>query len=338
MKTLDIELWGGQIRGEAPNHGTRVAKVSVPRAIALRDRFVHGYARFAPTCRAVDEPGVALIAIDEDSGAPAGVACLRARPDRHVAAIVGRHDRCDLYLASNDRLALRQLAVIVSPVEDWRAGSADVSYRIIDLRTHDGMIDEESRPLRGLRSEGPAIVRCGGHVIFALPLGDPTDWPESAEDAWSYLPERIYFDELVHPPDGSIVRPPLDRHITVVTRTGGPRHTGMKLVSKADLAGRLDLVGPAIAGTLDIGHAALRDGVLLGRYDRCNGAPILADHSLSRVHALLVHVDDRLLLIDTASTNGTRRVGGDDARLIELVADTDLELGDDTRARWTWVS
>ncbi|MBA3820316.1 MAG: hypothetical protein H0X17_15595, partial [Deltaproteobacteria bacterium] len=105
-----------------------------------------------------------------------------------------------------------------------------------------------------------------------------------------------------------------------------------------DVAGTLQLVGPDSRGTLAIGHAALRDGVLLGRYARCNGALLASDGSLSRVHALLLHADDRLLMIDTASSCGTRRVGGADARVLELSAGGELELGTETRVRWTWAS
>ncbi|MDQ3368002.1 MAG: hypothetical protein M3680_21460 [Myxococcota bacterium] len=346
MKTVSIEFWAGQLRGGGPNNATRIAAFPpAPAAVGtfdVRAAFVEAYARFAPVCRAVDEPGVAVLAIDEVSGMPAGIVCVRARVDRHVVAIVGRHDRCDLFLASKAALALRQLAVVVSPVRSWGAGSSDVTFRILDLRTTDGMRDEEHRELRGLRAEGAAIVRCAGYLVLALPLGDATDWPASGADAWAYLPERVYFDELVHPADGSAVHPPAkwhrSDHTTVVTRTHGPREPGMQLVVGDDLAGTLQLAGPESRGTLAIGHAALRDGVLLGRYARCNGAALASDGSLSRVHALLLQADDRLLMIDTASSFGTRRVGDADARVLELTSGSELELATETRVRWTWTS
>jgi hypothetical protein len=269
-----------------------------------------------------------------------GMACLRARVDRHVTAIVGRHDKCDLYIEGNNRLALRQLAVVLAPVTDWRAGTSTVSFRILDLRTTEGMIDEEGRSLRGLRSEGPAMVRCGGYAIYALPLGDPTDWPASASDAWACMPQRVYHDELVRVPDASIVRELAAprAHITRVTRTAGPRDTGMQLVSGRDLAGRLSLRGAWGHGAIEIGHEALREGVLIGRYARCAGFELSDETTLSRVHALLVLVDDRLLVIDLASTNGTHEVDRPDARVIELVGETELELGGATCVRWSWSS
>lgn len=341
MKTLTVEHWAGQIRGAGRNHATRIAPAVTLAGPDLRALFVGAYPAFAERCRAVDEPGVALVAVDERTGDAMAMACLRARVDRHVTAVVGRHDRCDLYLERDDRLALRQLVVVLDPVRDWRAGASDVSFRILDLRTAEGMRDEEGRTLRGLRCEGPAMVRCGGYVIYALPLGDPTDWPASASEAWDCMPERVYHDELARVPEASIVRPlvpAFSRGSTVVTRVAGPRDTGMHLVSGRDHAGRLVVRSARGSVAIDIGHQALREGVLLGRYPRCDGPWLSDEESLSRVHALLLLVGDRLLVIDLASTNGTRRIGGADARVLELVGDIELELGTTVSARWTWSS
>lgn len=339
MKTIVSEHWAGQLRGHQPNGGTRIASVVQLARPDLRALFEHAYPAFAAACRAVDEPGLALVAIDERSGRASGLTCLRARVDRYVTAIVGRHDRSDLFIAGEERLALRQLAVVLDPVHDWRAGSAEVSFRMLDLRTAEGMIDEEGRPLRGLRSEGPAVVRCGGYVIYALPLGDPTDWPASASLAWEYMPERVYHDELARIPDASVVRPMVvpGRHATrIVTRTSGPRTTAMRLVSGQDLAGRLVVRSSRGSMALDVGHQALREGVLIGRYPRCDGRWLDDEPSLSRVHALLLRVGDRLLAIDVASTNGTRFSGGSDARVLELRHGAEMELGESVVARWRW--
>lgn len=342
MKTLSIALWSGPRSGGSPNTATRVVPMTRaalpspdPRAL-----FVHAYPQFAERCRAVDEPGMALIAVDTLTGAPTGMVCIRARVDRYVSAVVGRHSQCDLVLTGDERLALRQLAVVLAPVREWQAGRADVSFRILDLRTSEGMLDEHGRPLRGLRTEGPAIMRCAGYALYALPLGDPTDWPESADDAWACLPERVYFDELARVPDASIVRPlgSHAHHTTVVTRLRGPLDTAMPLVADRDLAGRLFVTGAFGQGAIEIGYQALRDGVLLGRYARCDGHGYCADDSMSRVHALLLLVDDRLHVIDLASTNGTREVGRLDARIIELVGNGELVLGSHTRVRWCWSS
>ena len=220
-------------------------------------------------------------------------------------------------------------------------------YRVLDLRTGDGLLDEDGRKLRGLRAEGPSILRCGGYTLFMLPLGDPTDWPAAGDDAWSGLPERVYFDELEHCAGGSLPRLRLPRAgvtQSVVFRTQGPRDTGMRLVGGGPaIAGVLEIHGAHRRVALEIGHEALRDGVLIGRYERCDGTEATDDPSLSRVHALLVHIDDKLVMIDTASFNGTRTIDaagteGERARLLELDGDRELRLGKGTRVSWRWLS
>ncbi|HWO25224.1 MAG TPA: FHA domain-containing protein [Kofleriaceae bacterium] len=343
MKTIGVSLWDGQERGGG-NHRTVMRPAVRPRA-GMRELFESAYPKFAPACRAVDEPGIAIVAVDESTGRAAGLVKLLARVQRPTAAIVGRHDRCDLFLAGSDRLALRQLAIVLSPVHNWERGSSSVRYRVLDLKTQDGMIDEEGRELRGLRAEGPAFLRCGGYAIFILTLGDPTDWPDQPSDAWQMIPERVYFDELERCPDSSMARirhlprersrRDFDTHHSVVMRTVGPRDTGARLVGADDAAGTLEIIGPHRRTTLAVGHGTLNDGLLLGRYQRCDAVDP-DDASLSRVHALLLHDHDRLLMIDTASFNGTRVSGESDARVIVIDRDLEIVLGRKTRARWRW--
>ena len=348
-RTIGVDLWAHQLRGHGPN--TRTIAYSVPKVPVarreLRELFVAAYRVFADACRAIEEPGLAIVAVHEASGKPQGMVKLMARVERHVAAIVGRHDRADLYLTASADLALRQLAILLEPVSSWRREDTGVRYRVLDLRTSSGFFDEHDRGLRGMRCEGPALLRCAGHALFLLPLGDPTDWPARGEDAWDCLPERVYFDELTRVPDGSFTRMPVNVHAvrqSVIIRTAGPHDTarsfatGERMVARGVAAGMLELIGPHLGGEIEIGHDELRDGVLLGRYERCASAAIADDASLSRVHALLIQVDDRLLLVDTASSNGTRVVGDHRARVIELDGATELQLGRATRLRWRYVS
>jgi hypothetical protein len=355
MKTVGVDLWGDQIRGTGNNNVTCLRPSSTSRLRrGFRELFIGAYDSFASRCRDVGEPGIALIAVDEASGRAMGLVRLLARVQRHVAAIVGRHDECDLFLNAHARLALRHLAVVLDPVSDYRAG-ANVRYRVLDLRTSDGFSDENDRPLRGLRCEGPGMVRCGGYALFIMPLGDPTDWPASASDAWAFLPERVYFDELERGAmgsvrriaggtpvsDGSPVPAPINSAVThrsLIIRTHGPRDTSDGGLGNGDIAGTLELIGPKNRGTIRIGHDELHDGVLIGRYARCNNAQLADDPSLSRVHALLIQIEDAIVAIDTASLNGTRESNQPKARLIQLFGDTELVLGTATRARWHWMS
>jgi hypothetical protein len=350
MKTVGVDLLGDQVRGDGNNNVTCLRPSTAPKLRKnFRELFVGAYESFVDRCREVSEPGIAVVAVDELSGRSMGLVRLLARVQRHVAAIVGRHDECDLFLNAHARLALRHLAVVLDPVLDWRA-CANVRYRVLDLRTTDGFSDERDRPLRGVCCEGPGLLRCGGYALFIMPLGDPTDWPADPNDAWAFLPERVYFDELERHPLGSVPRarrtPPAAAgfhnaatHRSMIIRTHGPRDTSDgSLVESGDIAGTLELVGPRNRGTIRIGHDELRDGVLIGRYARCNNAQLADDPSLSRVHALLLQVDDAIVAIDTASLNGTREANHPKARLIQLLGDTELILGTATRARWHWLS
>jgi hypothetical protein len=338
-KTIGIDLWAGQARG---GHNVATCYRPAPRiaqAKSMRELFVGAYAKLSALCREVDEPGLALLAVDEVTGVPAGLVRLRARFGRHVAAIVGRHDECDLYLSGNASLALRHLAIVLDPVQSWRRNSSTVRYRVLDLRTERGFTDEDGKPMRGLRAEGPAFIRCAGHAVFVLPLGDPTDWPEKPADAWQMLPERVYFDEMRASPDGSLTNMPLDcSKKSMIFRTHGPRDTGMSLVERGEVAGILDVGGGTRSGTLTIGERALRDGVLIGRYARCDGAEMLEDLSMSRVHMLLLHVDDALLAIDTCSRNGSHLPGQSLSRVITITGETEIHLGKHTRIRWRWTA
>jgi hypothetical protein len=338
-KTIGIDLWAGQARG-GNNHATCYR--TAPRASQARsmhELFIGAYRKFSSLCRDVDEPGLALLAVDEVTGAAAGLVRVRARFGRHVAAIVGRHDECDLYLSGHSSLALRHLAVVLDPVQSWSRNNTIVRYRVLDLRTERGFTDESGKAMRGLRAEGPAFMRCAGHAIFVLPLGDPSDWPEQAEDAWAMLPERVYFDEMSSRADGSLTNMPLTRsNKSMIFRTQGPRDTGESLVERGEVAGILDMVGATRKGTLTIGDRALRDGVLIGRYARCDGADMLEDLSMSRVHMLLLHTDDALLAVDTCSRNGSHIPGQARARVITITGETEIHLGKHTRIRWRWTA
>jgi hypothetical protein len=340
--TIAIDLWGRQARGIGENTRTLAVPTSA-RPLSLRELFVRAYSSFAERCRAVDEPGVAIIAVHEASGRAQGLLTVRARVDRYVASIVGRHDHVDLYLDASQSLALRQLAIVVDPVISYQRGESNVRYRVLDLRTESGFRDEHGNLLRGLRCEGPGLLRCGGHALFLLPLGDPSDWPKDAQDAWECLPERVYFDEVTRLAEGSVTQLPSSlakMRRSMLMRTQGPHDTNgaRGRVDVTNAAGVLELCGRMQRGEIAFGHNELSDGVLLGRYARCDSAQLIDDPSMSRVHALLLQIEDQLLVIDTASMNGTRIVGESRARVISLRGETELLLGKHTRARWRFVS
>jgi hypothetical protein len=70
--------------------------------------------------------------------------------------------------------------------------------------------------------------------------------------------------------------------------------------------GTIEIASPLGHDMVALGPSAARDGVLLGRYERCDshGLSALCDGRVSRVHCLLVVVDGSLYAVDVASQNG----------------------------------
>jgi hypothetical protein len=71
----------------------------------------------------------------------------------------------------------------------------------------------------------------------------------------------------------------------------------------------------------------------VGRDDRCSHGG-LEEGNLSRVHLVLLGVDDEVWAIDTASTNGTRVLSGPPFRQLLLSGETQLVLADALSLRW----
>jgi hypothetical protein len=309
MRTVAIDLLSGQARNVGSNVGT-VAMPAWRAGASFEELFLRHYAAFAAACREVEEAGLAVVAVDLRQGRVDGILRLVARPERVTAAIVGRHSQADLFLVGCEGLALRHLAVLLEPARDWRRGSTDISYRILDLRTGSGFESEDGVPLVGVRCEGSALFRCGPYALLCLALGDPSDWPESARHAWSGIPERVFFDEVTAFGSGPVHRAPAmglswDPRITAVVRTLGVRELVDALPASEPPVGELEVTAMGTRRVIPVGAQALAEGILLGRYDRCQGWDLLAHTEVSRVHALIIQLRDRLVAVDTASTNGT---------------------------------
>jgi hypothetical protein len=86
---------------------------------------------------------------------------------------------------------------------------------------------------------------------------------------------------------------------------------------------------------LRLGARAARQGVLLGRYARCDtaGLPVLSNPSLSRVHLLLVELDGVLYAVDTASTNGSW-LDSRALRSVRMQPGVRVRLADDATVEW----
>lgn len=291
----------------------------------FQDAFLRHYDGFAPACRAVDAAAVTLVAID--GAGVDGILTIPARPSAIAAAVIGRHDRADLRLERHEDLALRHLALLVEPATTWRAGRAEVTYRLLDLRTGSGFTGERDQHLVAVRCGGSAFFRCAGYTLFALATGDASDWPESAFAAWDMIPERVLLDERdARRPPPPRPDPPCDGRRTAVhtlPRVGDLRSCD-EPVAVITVEGR---------GRIGVDRAALAAGVLLGRYPRCDRAEWFDDPRVSRAHLLIVELLGEPHAIDLASTGGTR-AGGVAVRAVRLGDEAELELASTTTLRW----
>jgi hypothetical protein len=132
-------------------------------------------------------------------------------------------------------------------------------------------------PETALAAHGPVGLRLGRHAMVAIPVGDA--------DEVRRLP-----DVLPAP-----ARVPVADH-------GATHRRG-----ECDVVGRLVVSHGDRRAVVPLSPAALRDGILVGRYARCldEGVRALLDDVISRAHLLLTYEDDEVVAYDLCSPNGT---------------------------------
>jgi hypothetical protein len=348
-RTRMVELARPQARARAVNLGTVIASVPPDRQAApFRHLFLAHYDRLRATCLGFAEPGLAVFAFDRATGGWLGSMALASRAGQVRAGVVGRHSAAALFLDGDPTLALRHLAFLVEPPSPRDAARGEVRFRVLDLQTGSPPRDEGGRSVASLTAEGAVFLDCQGHTLMAFVTGDPTDWPERADDAWACIPERVFVEERLASPTGSAPQPlpspplwaALARRSTFVRLHAGPRRAGGADLCGDDLLhGHLGVTSGGRQEWIPVGREALRCGVLIGRYPRCatTGRLPIADASVSRVHLLLVELGGRACAIDLASSNGTYRIDRGGEPLTAAVIDDreGLLLGDDTVIAWS---
>jgi hypothetical protein len=354
FKTRTVGLDDGQRRDFAQNMRTGVLIADqVPKA-SFSDLFRLCYSDIRRVCQSFALPGVAVVAIDIGRRRLSGSLCIAAKPGHANSAIIGRHGMADLFLEGDPAMSLRHMAVLVYPLRDWEnTGGGDVRYRVLDLRTRTAFEDEQGQRLEAVAAEGPIFLRCGGYALMFFVTGDLASWSDDANAAWSAVPERVYLHEHVAEPDRwarnrrAQVAAQSNRQasgggaarVTMVQASRGPSRARLNLLAAEEPAlGRLELSNGKHVQSLLIGRYAADEGILLGRYDRCDtgGASVFDHPSLSRVHCLVIDLDGVMYAVDTASTNGTYLSGHEEeVRIVSLSGDRELVLGDDLlRMQW----
>ena len=201
-----------------------------------------------------------------------------------------------------------------------------VRFSVLDLRTPTAFADENGTTRQGIESAGPVMVRCASLALLLFPTdAEAGPWPVEADEGWARVPERLYFDPRAEDPRSSglerVVRadapepwgplshsaPSHSASITLVPTLPGPVFPSRDLAGSDSPRGELVVRSPAGRISLRVGGGAARQGVLLGRYERCDttGVPVLSNPSLSRVNLLVIEMDGALYAVDTASSNGS---------------------------------
>ena len=273
----------------------------------------------------LDVAGAGVIAVHAPTGLLAGRLWVARHEDRANAGIVGRHSVCDLVL-DDPRISLRHLAFVLPAGDRHRD-----RFSLHELRTSRGLVGELGQPMGGAHVEGAGLFRIGPFALFAFNTGTPERWPELASDAWRDLSGRTQGLRVVRPdPERQrpIARPARTPSVTAIR---GPMRTNEILLSPGGVrACTLSLASGPRRQRLALGEAALERGVLLGRYSRCDSGDVLSSKNISRIHLLVLRVDDDLLAIDTASSHGVFRADDDQtlARVVRLDAGEIAVLGD----------
>jgi pSer/pThr/pTyr-binding forkhead associated (FHA) protein len=254
-----------------------------------------------------------LVAAVDRSGLFDAHAHLRLPKSGIAHLIVGRHERCDFVLSRDPDVSLRHLLVRAT-----RGPGGHIQLRAIDLRSRVGLLSEDGRRCEAIASRGPLFLQVATYVVFLLPTGPAVrPWSRDADETWRGFSPRS--QEILPPPQPlkSRAAPGADavRLATITLTSSSPQ-----------------------AGDLTSTHAVWSDqlerGILVGRDDRCSHGGV-DEGNLSRVHLVLLSVDDEVWAIDTASTNGTRVQDGPQFRQLLLTGETHLVLADALALRWS---
>lgn len=314
--TRSIHLAQGIERDGAQNEGTIVADIpglrmrsgetgrfflaDVPESSFEELYRTHFEALAAAHVRHANEPGVLVAAVVPGFGLR-GHVWLAAGPTLR-AAIVGRHERVDLFLPEDPSFSLRHLAVLVR-----RDGPAGVRVRVLDLRTGVGFRDEADRDLAAVSANGPLFLRASAHRFFLLPTGHAPLPP------WEGLPPRLFqpsqAKDLPHAVSRAPFAAPFSRDEPTIVTAGvplAPPEFRELLAPGESPLGHLHVRNLGRTTVLSLGETRASRGLLLGRYGRCDGLPQgWLPSDVSRVHAFLLCEGGVLHIVDAGSTNGT---------------------------------
>jgi hypothetical protein len=255
--------------------------------------------------------GVLIAAVD-GNGVFDGHSHLRLPASGIAHLIIGRHERCDVVLSRDQDVSLRHLLVRAT-----RGSHGELHLRAIDLRSRCGLLSEDGQRCEAIASRGPLFLKVASYVVFLFPTG-------ASVRSWSHDPDATW--RSFAPRNQEILPPPQPLKSRSAPAPGAVKLATITIQSSSPQAGDL-------TSTHAVWSDQLERGILLGRDDRCSHGGV-DEGNLSRVHLVLLSVDDEVWAIDTASTNGTRILHGAPFRQLLLSGESHLVLADALSLRW----
>ena len=255
--------------------------------------------------------GVLIAAVD-GNGIFDAHAHLRLPASGIAHLILGRHERCDVVLSRDQDVSLRHLLLRAT-----RGAQGQLHLRAIDLRSRCGLLSEDGKRCEAIASRGPLFLRVASYVIFLFPTGPSAKpWSQDPDETWRGFAPR----------NQEILPPPQPLKSRAAPSAGAVKLATITIQSSSTQAGDL-------TSTHAVWSDQLERGILVGRDDRCSHGGV-DEGNLSRVHLVLLSVDDEVWAIDTASTNGSRILHGPPFRQLLLSGETHLVLADALSLRW----
>ena len=278
----------------------------------LRFRLSKHFGALKAAHQAQPHEGVLIAAVD-GNGLFDAHAHLRLPQTGIAHLIVGRHERCDFVLSRDSDVSLRHVLIRAT-----RTPKGKIHLRAIDLRSRLGLLSEEGRRCEAVASKGPLFLQVASYTLFLIPTG-PSTRP------WSDDPDETFGGFF--PRNQEILPPAQPLKSRAAPSAGAVRLATITISSSSPQTGDL-------TSTHAVWSDQLERGILVGRDDRCATGGF-DEGNLSRVHLVLLSVDDEVWAIDTASTNGTREKDGQSFRQLLLSGEKDLVLADSLSLRWS---
>jgi hypothetical protein len=226
---------------------------------------------------------------------------------RVVPVVVGRHERSDVVVSSDVAVSLRHALLVLGADREGRPLS-----RVLDLRSPTGTADARGMAHYSLAANGPLSLRSGESALFVIPAcGEPiggfgtVSWAESLP----WIPDEPAEQRLSEVSGSERVSSAVSAVSSIARGTGLGRPAVRRAGGKRAGLLKLEMGDSAFEFAVDL--PSLRAGVLIGRYDRCDLSEqvVRMPETVSRVHALLIAIDERPHIFDVGSTNGLSHEG-----------------------------